>query len=133
MNYNGKRDRMKVLSINAGSSSMKFTAYEMPEAKDLISGYIERIGIEGSFYTLTYNGSLQGQTAYSILNEVDGEEGIVLQEITYVGNQKDAGTGYTVEAILPIGSNYCFNTIQTCNFEIQNLQNDSCMSPNLYL
>ena len=28
----------------------------MPEAKDLISGYIERIGIEGSFYTLTYNG-----------------------------------------------------------------------------
>ena len=47
---------MKVLSINAGSSSMKFTAYEMPEAKDLISGYIERIGIEGSFYTLTYNG-----------------------------------------------------------------------------
>lgn len=47
---------MKVLSINAGSSSMKFTAYEMPEAKVLISGYIERIGIGGSFYTLTYNG-----------------------------------------------------------------------------
>ena len=36
---------MKVLSINAGSSSMKFTAYEMPEENVLISGYIERIGI----------------------------------------------------------------------------------------
>ena len=47
---------MKVLSINAGSSSMKFTAYEMPEENVLISGYIERIGIGDSFYTLKVNG-----------------------------------------------------------------------------
>ncbi len=47
---------MKVLSINAGSSSMKFTAYEMPQEKSLISGYIERIGIGGSFYTLKIDG-----------------------------------------------------------------------------
>lgn len=47
---------MKILSINAGSSSMKFTAYEMPEKRELISGYIERIGIIGSFYTLKING-----------------------------------------------------------------------------
>ena len=47
---------MKILSINAGSSSMKFTAYEMPEKVELISGYIERIGIIGSFYTLKING-----------------------------------------------------------------------------
>ena len=45
---------MKILSINAGSSSMKFTAYDMPEQKELMSGYIERIGIGGSFYTLKY-------------------------------------------------------------------------------
>ena len=47
---------MKVLSINAGSSSMKFTCYEMPEETVLISGYIERIGIGNSFYTLKVNG-----------------------------------------------------------------------------
>lgn len=47
---------MKVLSINAGSSSMKFTAYEMPKEEVLISGYIERIGIGDSFYTLKVNG-----------------------------------------------------------------------------
>lgn len=46
---------MKVLSINAGSSSMKFTAFEMPSMDVLMSGYIERIGIGGSFYTLNYN------------------------------------------------------------------------------
>lgn len=47
---------MKVLSINAGSSSMKFTCYLMPEEEVLISGYIERIGIGESFYTLKVNG-----------------------------------------------------------------------------
>lgn len=84
-------------------------------------------------YTLTYNGSLQGQTAYSLLNEVNGEEGIILQGITYVGNQKDAGTGYTVEAILPYGSNYCFNTPQTCNFDIQKKSTKLSWSANSFV
>ena len=30
---------MKILSVNAGSSSLKFTAFEMPEEKVLASGY----------------------------------------------------------------------------------------------
>ncbi len=47
---------MKILSVNAGSSSLKFTAYEMPEEKVLISGYVEKIGLEDSFYTLKLNG-----------------------------------------------------------------------------
>lgn len=47
---------MKILSINAGSSSLKFRLYEMPEEKILISGVFERIGIDGSFYTIKYNG-----------------------------------------------------------------------------
>ena len=46
---------MKVLSVNAGSSSLKFQAYEMPEEKVLISGTFERIGIEGSTFTIKYN------------------------------------------------------------------------------
>ena len=47
---------MKLLSINAGSSTLKFRLYEMPEEKVLISGNFERIGIEGSFYTVKFNG-----------------------------------------------------------------------------
>lgn len=47
---------MKVLSVNAGSSSLKFSAYEMPEEKLLISGYFERIGMDKSFYTIKVNG-----------------------------------------------------------------------------
>ena len=37
---------MKILSVNAGSSSLKFQLYEMPEEKVLISGTFERIGID---------------------------------------------------------------------------------------
>ena len=47
---------MKILSVNAGSSSLKFTLFEMPEEKELISGVFERIEIENSFYTIKLNG-----------------------------------------------------------------------------
>lgn len=47
---------MKILSVNAGSSSLKFQLYNMPEKEALISGNFERIGIGQSFYTLKVNG-----------------------------------------------------------------------------
>lgn len=47
---------MKILSVNAGSSSLKFTLFEMPAGKELIGGYFERIGLEGSFYSIKLNG-----------------------------------------------------------------------------
>ena len=47
---------MKILAVNAGSSSLKFTMMEMPEEKVLISGYIEKIGHEDSFWTVKVNG-----------------------------------------------------------------------------
>ena len=47
---------MKILTINAGSSSMKFSVMEIPEGKELINGYFQRIGLEGSFYDVKING-----------------------------------------------------------------------------
>ena len=47
---------MKILTINAGSSSMKFSVIELPEKKELINGYFQRIGLENSFYDLKING-----------------------------------------------------------------------------
>ena len=46
---------MIILSVNAGSSSLKFTGFEMPSEDVLISGVFERIGIENSFYTIKIN------------------------------------------------------------------------------
>ena len=47
---------MKIISINAGSSSLKFTLFEMRDETTIASGLFERIGIEGSCYTIKYNG-----------------------------------------------------------------------------
>ncbi|MBE6147076.1 MAG: acetate kinase [Firmicutes bacterium] len=43
---------MKILSVNAGSSTLKFRLYEMPEEKVLMKGAIERIGLDGSNYSI---------------------------------------------------------------------------------
>ena len=50
---------MKVLSVNAGSSSLKFTLFQMPEKRPLISGNFERIGLDYSFYTLRIDANKQ--------------------------------------------------------------------------
>ena len=47
---------MKFLCVNAGSSSLKFQLFDMPEEKVIISGYIEKIGLEDSFWTTKING-----------------------------------------------------------------------------
>ena len=47
---------MEILSVNAGSSSLKFTLFELPFEKVVVSGTFEKIGIEGSFYTIKYKG-----------------------------------------------------------------------------
>ena len=51
-----KRDVMKIISINAGSSSLKFSLFEMDNETVIASGLFERIGIEGSKYTIKFNG-----------------------------------------------------------------------------
>ncbi len=58
---------MKVLSVNAGSSSLKFKMFEMPEEKVLVSGLFERIGIAGSCYTIKLNG--EKITKEAVLND----------------------------------------------------------------
>ena len=45
---------MKILSVNAGSSSLKFTLFEMPEGIELIGGYFEKIGLNDSFYSIKF-------------------------------------------------------------------------------
>ncbi len=47
---------MKIISINAGSSSLKFSLFDMDDKKVIASGLFERIGIDGSSYTIKYNG-----------------------------------------------------------------------------
>ena len=95
---------MKILSVNAGSSSLKFTGFEMPEEKVLISGVFERIGLNNSFYTIKLNGEkikkevdLSNHTvAFELLMKELIDNNIVesLDEIKGVGHRVVQGGTY---------------------------------------
>ena len=46
----------KVMTINSGSSSLKFKLYEMPEEKEICSGNCEQIGLNKGIFTIKYDG-----------------------------------------------------------------------------
>lgn len=46
----------KVMAVNAGSSSLKFQLFEMPEETVICSGVLERIGLEEGIFSIKYNG-----------------------------------------------------------------------------
>ncbi|MBQ5152056.1 acetate kinase [Macrococcoides caseolyticum] len=52
----------KIMAINAGSSSLKFQLFEMPEEKVLTKGLVERIGLPNSIFTISVNGEKVTQT-----------------------------------------------------------------------
>ena len=45
-----------VMSVNAGSSSLKFQVFSMPEEKVLAKGLVERIGLPDSIFSITVDG-----------------------------------------------------------------------------
>lgn len=95
---------MKILSVNAGSSSLKFQLYEMPEEKVLMSGLMERIGMEKSFYTIKVNGEKikkevelnNHEEAFKVLVEELKANNVVdsLDEIKGIGHRVVQGGDY---------------------------------------
>ena len=65
----------KTIAINAGSSSLKFTLFEMPEEQVISSGIIERIGLKDSIFTTKYNGE-----KYNIVEDIENHE-IAIQKV----------------------------------------------------
>ncbi|MGD7044232.1 acetate kinase [Jeotgalibacillus proteolyticus] len=49
----------KVIAINAGSSSLKFQLFDMPEETVITKGIIERIGLDNAVFTITVDGEKQ--------------------------------------------------------------------------
>ena len=95
---------MKILSVNAGSSSLKFQLYEMPEEKVLISGLMERIGVGNSFYTSKVDGQKikkevelnNHEQAFEVLVKELEENNVVksLDEIKGIGHRVVQGGDY---------------------------------------
>lgn len=70
---------MLVLSVNAGSSSLKFTGFKMPAEENLISGYFERIGLKDSFYSIKINGEKIKKEA--VLNTHEDAVKLLVEEL----------------------------------------------------
>lgn len=106
---------MKILSVNAGSSSLKFTLFDMPEEKELISGVFERIGIENSFYTIKLNGEkIKRETelkdhkaAFELLVKelIDNKIVDSLDEIAGIGHRIVQGGSYFDKTVLATEDN----------------------------
>ena len=64
---------MNILSVNAGSSSLKFQVLVMPEERVLTSGIIERIGFEEAVFSIKVEGSKVSVTQ-PIMNHEDAVE-----------------------------------------------------------
>ena len=73
---------MKILAVNAGSSSLKFTLFEMPEGKEIIGGYFEKIGLDDSFYSIKRNGEKEKIVA-SVPNHVEAVKILIDSLIKY--------------------------------------------------
>lgn len=69
----------KYLVINGGSSSLKFSLYEMPDEHEIISGIVEKIGLSDSSYTLKIFGK-KIEKAKAITNHTEAVR-IVLDEL----------------------------------------------------
>jgi acetate kinase len=84
----------KIIAINAGSSSLKFQLFEMPEETVITKGLVERIGLNDGIFTISVDGEkkeeitdipdhevavkmlLEKLTGFGIINSLDEIEGI---------------------------------------------------------
>ncbi len=101
---------MIIMSVNAGSSSLKFKLYEMPEEKVITEGIVERIGMEDAYFTIKINGQKQKEVlpikdhsvaVQKLLNELISK-GIVknLEEIQGIGHRIVQGGWYFNDSVL---------------------------------
>ena len=103
----------KTIAINAGSSSLKWQLYQMPEEKVLAKGLIERIGLKDSVSTVKFDGRSEEQVldienhtlAVKILLDDLIRFNIIktYDEITGVGHRVVAGGEYFKESTVVEG------------------------------
>ena len=94
----------KVMAVNAGSSSLKFKLYEMPDEKVICSGLADRIGHEDAIFSIKYNDKKDEETlpildhafAVKLLLEALIKKGIIqdLNEIKATGHRIVQGGKY---------------------------------------
>lgn len=92
---------VKVLAINAGSSTLKWKLFEMPQETEIASGMVDRLGLPGSKFIVKFNGQKNKEdidipnqdVAVNLLLQRLSESGIIddINEIKGVGHRVVAG------------------------------------------
>lgn len=101
---------MKIMAVNAGSSSIKFQLLDMPSEKVIASGVMERIGLPEGIFTIKYDGKKE-ETHPVLKDHAVGvelllksliEKGILkdLKEINGVGHRIVQGGEYFKDSTL---------------------------------
>lgn len=101
---------MKIMAVNAGSSSIKFQLLDMPSENVIASGVMERIGLPEGIFTIKYNGKKE-ETHPVLKDHAVGvelllksliEKGILkdLKEISGVGHRIVQGGEYFKDSTL---------------------------------
>ncbi|GEK87983.1 acetate kinase [Alkalibacterium putridalgicola] len=91
----------KTIAINAGSSSLKWKLFTMPQEEELASGVVERIGLNDSIFTIKYN---DGEKYKQVVDIADHEVAVemLLEQLIELGIIKDfneiTGVGHRVVA-----------------------------------
>ncbi|KSU86391.1 acetate kinase [Bacillus sp. VT 712] len=101
---------LKIIAINAGSSSLKFQLFEMPSEAVLTKGLVERIGLDDAVFTISVNGEKQTEVreipdhsvAVQILVDKLLSQGIIesYDEITGVGHRVVHGGEKFADSVL---------------------------------
>lgn len=99
---------VKVLAINAGSSTLKWKLFEMPQETEIASGMVDRLGLPGSTFMVKFDGKKTKEeidiptqdVAVSLLLQRLSESGIIddINEIKGVGHRVVAGGEYFKES-----------------------------------
>ena len=88
---------MKVLVINAGSSSVKYHLYQMPQAEILARGFVEKIGEEASELSHYFHGKTH--TVQAKIESVEKAIELILQTLV----NKEVGVLQQVSEISAVG------------------------------
>ena len=101
---------MKIIAVNAGSSSLKFQLFEMPSEKVITKGLVERIGSNKAVFTIEVDGEKvvtktpikDHKVAVSMLFEALSKHKIIkdLEEIKGVGHRVVQGGEKFLESTL---------------------------------
>lgn len=117
----------KIISVNAGSSSLKYQLYQLPEFNVLASGQVERIGKDDAIVSIKANGNKQKR----IIPILDHKEAVavVLEDILEFSELKSLEEIVGVGHRIVHGGEIFSTSVETSPIVIEEVEKLSQLAP----